>query len=44
MTVDIGAIEPDDIKSIPTYRAAYSDRTALLMARLSHRAYVRYRR
>ena len=33
-------IEPDDIKSIPTFRAAYSDRTALLMARLSSRAYV----
>jgi hypothetical protein len=32
-------IQPDDIKSIPTFRAAYSDRTALLMARLSLRAY-----
>jgi triacylglycerol lipase len=32
-------IEPDDIKSIPTFRAAYSDRTALLMARLALRAY-----
>jgi len=32
-------IEPDDIKSIPTYRAAYSDRTALLMAKLARRAY-----
>jgi triacylglycerol lipase len=32
-------IEPDDIRSIPTFRAAYSDRTALLMARLAHRAY-----
>jgi hypothetical protein len=32
-------IEPDDIKSIPTFRAAYSDRTSLLMARLSLRAY-----
>ncbi|MEX0591715.1 MAG: lipase family protein [Xanthobacteraceae bacterium] len=32
-------IEPDDIKSIPTFRAAYSDRTALLMAKLSLRAY-----
>lgn len=42
MTVDIGAIEPDDIKSIPTYRAAYSDRTALLMAKLSHQAYVQF--
>jgi triacylglycerol lipase len=32
-------IEPDDIKSIPTFRAAYADRTALLMARLARRAY-----
>ena len=32
-------IDPDDIKTIPTFRAAYSDRTALLMARLSRRAY-----
>ncbi|MPZ38686.1 MAG: DUF2974 domain-containing protein [Rhizobiales bacterium] len=40
MTENIGAIEPDDIKSIPTFRAAYSDRTALLMAKLSYRAYV----
>jgi hypothetical protein len=32
-------IEPDDIKSIPTFRAAYSDRTALLMAKLALRAY-----
>jgi hypothetical protein len=32
-------IEPDDIKSIPTFRAAYSDRTALLMAKLAKRAY-----
>jgi pimeloyl-ACP methyl ester carboxylesterase len=32
-------IEPDDIKSIPTFRAAYSDRTALLMAKLSLRSY-----
>jgi pimeloyl-ACP methyl ester carboxylesterase len=32
-------IQPDDIKSIPTFRAAYSDRTALLMAKLSLRAY-----
>ena len=36
MAIDI---EPDDIKSIPTYRAAYSDRTALLMAKLARRAY-----
>ena len=34
-----GSIEPDDLKSIPTFRAAYSDRTALLMARLAQRAY-----
>jgi hypothetical protein len=34
-----GEIQPEDIKSIPTLRAAYSDRTALLMARLSLRAY-----
>jgi triacylglycerol lipase len=33
-------IEPDDIKSIPTFRAAYSDRMALLMAKLSSCAYV----
>jgi hypothetical protein len=32
-------IQPDDIKSIPTFRAAYSDRTALLMAKLALRAY-----
>ncbi len=32
-------IEPDDIANIPTFRAAYSDRTALLMAKLSKRAY-----
>jgi hypothetical protein len=37
--IDPGQFEPDDLKSIPTYRAAYSDRTALLMARLAHRAY-----
>jgi hypothetical protein len=36
---DIGHFEPDDLKSIPTFRAAYSDRTALLMARLAYRAY-----
>jgi hypothetical protein len=34
-----GDIQSDDIKNIPTFRAAYSDRTALLMARLSLRAY-----
>lgn len=32
-------ILPDDIKSIPTFRAAYSDRTSLLLARLALRAY-----
>ena len=32
-------IEPDDLKNVPTFRAAYSDRTALLMAKLAHRAY-----
>jgi hypothetical protein len=36
---DIGFFEPDDLKNIPTYRAAYSDRTALLMAKLAFRAY-----
>ncbi len=36
---DISDIEPDDIKSIPTFRAAYSDRTALLMAKLAKRVY-----
>lgn len=35
----VSDIEPDDLKSIPTFRAAYSDRTALLMAKLAHRAY-----
>ncbi len=38
----IDAIEVDDIKSVPTFRAAYSDRTALLMARLAHRAYEKF--
>lgn len=38
----VDTIEPDDIKSIPTFRAAYSDRTALLMAKLSRRAYERF--
>ena len=37
--VDIGLFEPDDLKNIPTFRAAYSDRTALLMAKLAYRAY-----
>ena len=32
-------IKPEEIKSIPTFRAAYSDRTALLMAKLALRAY-----
>ncbi len=36
---DIGAFTSDDLKNIPTFRAAYSDRTALLMARLAYRAY-----
>jgi triacylglycerol lipase len=36
---DIGHFEPDDLKSIPTFRAAYADRTALLMAKLAYRAY-----
>src|SRR6266568_3271397 len=36
---DIGIFEPDDLKNIPTFRAAYSDRTALLMAKLALRAY-----
>jgi len=36
---DVSDIEPDEIKSIPTFRAAYSDRTALLMAKLAKRAY-----
>jgi hypothetical protein len=39
MAVDPDKFEPDDLKSIPTFRAAYSDRTALLMARLARRAY-----
>jgi hypothetical protein len=39
---DIGDFEPDDIKSLPTFRAAYSDRTALLMAKLSYRAYEKF--
>jgi hypothetical protein len=36
---DLGDIQPDDIRNLPTHRAAYSDRTALLMARLCYRAY-----
>ena len=36
---DIGLSIPDDLKNIPTFRAAYSDRTALLMAKLAFRAY-----
>lgn len=40
--VDIGQFQPDDLKSIPTLRAAYSDRTALLMAKLSYRAYEKF--
>jgi hypothetical protein len=35
-------IELDDLKSIPTFRAAYSDRTALLMAKLARYAYERF--
>jgi len=40
--VDIGSFEPDDLKNIPTFRAAYSDRTALLMAKLAYRAYTSF--
>lgn len=36
---DISDIETDDIRNIPTFRAAYSDRTALLMAKLAKRVY-----
>jgi hypothetical protein len=39
---DIGNFEPDDLRSIPTFRAAYSDRTALLMAKLAYRAYEKF--
>lgn len=35
----IGVFTSDDLKTIPTFRAAYSDRTALLMAKLALRAY-----
>jgi triacylglycerol lipase len=40
--VNIAAIEKDDVKSIPTFRAAYSDRTALLMAKVARRAYEKF--
>lgn len=40
--IDIANIEKDDITSIPTFRAAYSDRTALLMARVARRAYEKF--
>jgi hypothetical protein len=40
--VDIGRFEPDDLRNIPTFRAAYSDRTALLMAKLAYRAYEKF--
>jgi triacylglycerol lipase len=36
---DIGHFEPDDLRRIPTFRAYYSDRTALLMAKLAFLAY-----
>ncbi|MCK1636647.1 lipase family protein [Bradyrhizobium sp. 157] len=36
---DISFFEPEDLNNIPTFRAAYSDRTALLMAKLAYRAY-----
>ena len=39
---DIGDFDRDDLKSIPTFRSAYSDRTALLMAKLSYRAYTKF--
>ncbi len=39
---DVGIFGPDDIKNIPTFRAAYSDRTALLMAKLAFRAYTSF--
>ena len=31
--------KPEDLRNLPTFRAAYSDRTALLMGRLAKRAY-----
>lgn len=37
---DISLFEPEDLNNIPTFRAAYSDRTALLMAKLAYRAYI----
>ncbi len=36
---NIARFQPDDLKNLPTFRAAYSDRTALLMAKLAYRAY-----
>ena len=36
---DVHDIEPDELRGIPTFRAAYSDRTALLMAKLAKRVY-----
>jgi hypothetical protein len=39
---NIGDIEKDDIDSIPTFRAAYSDRTGLLMAKIARRAYEKF--
>lgn len=36
---DASDIEPDELRGIPTFRAAYSDRTALLMAKLAKRVY-----
>jgi len=39
---DIAIFEPDDLKNIPTFRAAYSNRTALLMAKLAFRAYTSF--
>jgi hypothetical protein len=40
--VKIPDIAKDDVKSIPTFRAAYSDRTALLMAKVARRAYEKF--
>src|SRR4029453_2754300 len=37
--INIGHIQKDDVTTIPTFRAAYSDRTALLMAKVARRAY-----
>src|SRR4051812_4307198 len=36
---DLFEFQSDDLRNLPTFRAAYSDRTALLMGRLAHRAY-----